>query len=291
MQLFDERKPFFKGNLHCHTTRSDGRLSPDEVRRFYRQRGYDFLALTDHRRLSEQAYADDGLLMLPGVEMDFELPGEAVHIVGVGMREGYADDRTQGPQHCVDTIRAFGGRAILCHPAWSLNTVRTIRSLRGLTAVEIYNSTSTYPWNGDRADASVLLDIAATQGTLLNFVASDDSHAYTGEAGRSCTMVQADALEQQSLLEALDAGRSYCTQGPRFAQISVEGCEIRVACSPVKHVIFYSNLVWADRRCVSGDGLTEAGYRAKPEAGEAFVRVQLVDERGDSAWSNPIPLI
>ena len=39
---------FKKGNLHTHTTRSDGHYAPEEVARHYRENGYDFLAITDH---------------------------------------------------------------------------------------------------------------------------------------------------------------------------------------------------------------------------------------------------
>ena len=39
---------FWRGNLHTHSTRSDGVLSPQEVCRRYPDEGYDFLALTDH---------------------------------------------------------------------------------------------------------------------------------------------------------------------------------------------------------------------------------------------------
>ena len=39
---------FWRGNLHTHSTRSDGVLAPEEVCRRYRAEGYDFLALTDH---------------------------------------------------------------------------------------------------------------------------------------------------------------------------------------------------------------------------------------------------
>ena len=81
----------------------------------------------------------------------------------------------------------------MAHPAWSLNTVATLSALQNVTAAEIYNSVSTYPWNGDRADASGVLDVAAAHGALYRFVASDDSHRYQGEAGRAFTMVQAEA--------------------------------------------------------------------------------------------------
>ncbi|HVU14003.1 MAG TPA: hypothetical protein VHD90_22145, partial [Phototrophicaceae bacterium] len=45
---FDKPGRFYRGNLHTHSTRSDGRLSPELVCRFYREAGYDFLAITDH---------------------------------------------------------------------------------------------------------------------------------------------------------------------------------------------------------------------------------------------------
>ena len=40
--------PVFKGNLHAHTTFSDGRRPIDEVIERYRELDYDFLAITDH---------------------------------------------------------------------------------------------------------------------------------------------------------------------------------------------------------------------------------------------------
>ena len=55
MEMFKESGRFYRGNLHCHTTRSDGRLSPQEAAAVYQEQGYDFLAVTDHRTLSPQA--------------------------------------------------------------------------------------------------------------------------------------------------------------------------------------------------------------------------------------------
>ena len=39
---------FYKGNLHSHCTESDGDYPAREVIRRYQERGYDFLALSDH---------------------------------------------------------------------------------------------------------------------------------------------------------------------------------------------------------------------------------------------------
>ncbi len=291
MKLFDTDKPFFKGNLHCHTTNSDGKLTPEECKAFYREHGYDFLSITDHRKLSEETHMEDGMLVLCGMEMDYFLPGEVVHLVGVGLSEELNQhDVTRNMQTYIDLVNRYDGRVIIAHPAWSLNTVTTLSGLHGLTAAEIYNSASTYPWNGDRADSSNVLDAAAAHGTFFNFVASDDSHWYNGEAGRSFTMVQADELTKESLFKAIDEGRFYCSQGPEIRQITVEDERIHVECSEAERVIFYSNLVWANNRCVAKPGMTEAEYIARPENGETFVRIQVMDKEGRSAWSNPILL-
>ena len=291
MKLFATDQPFFKGNLHCHTTNSDGKLTPEECKAFYREHGYDFLSITDHRKLSEETHMEDGMLVLCGMEMDYFLPGEVVHLVGVGLSEELNQhDVTRNMQTYIDLVNRYDGRVIIAHPAWSLNTVTTLSGLHGLTAAEIYNSASTYPWNGDRADSSNVLDAAAAHGTFFNFVASDDSHWYNGEAGRSFTMVQADELTKESLFKAIDEGRFYCSQGPEIRQITVEDERIHVECSEAERVIFYSNLVWANNRCVAKPGMTEAEYIARPENGETFVRIQVMDKEGRSAWSNPILL-
>ena len=137
MDLFDPKLPFFKGNLHCHTTVSDGKLNPDEVVALYRDLGYDFLALTDHRRLSAPTHLEGCMLLLSGMEMDYTLPGEVLHLIGVGMDERLAGyDLSGGPQRCINLYRRCGGRAIVAHPAWSLNTVATLTAQRVHLSVE-----------------------------------------------------------------------------------------------------------------------------------------------------------
>ena len=146
------------------------------------------------------------------------------------------------------------------------------------------------PWNGDRADSMLLLDIAGAHGLLCNTVACDDSHFYTGEDCTSFIMLYADELSAEGVNRALDAGAFYASRGPRFHQITVEGGEIRVTCDPVSQIAFHSDLPFVHGRCVSGENLTEAVYRLNPERMERFVRVFLVDAQGRRAWANPIDL-
>lgn len=47
-ELFHSSGKWFRGNLHTHTTLSDGRYTPERAAALYRDAGYDFIALTDH---------------------------------------------------------------------------------------------------------------------------------------------------------------------------------------------------------------------------------------------------
>ena len=82
MKQIDSSLPVFKGNTHAHTTNSDGRVSPEECMRQYKEAGYDFLALTDHWAVGEETQYR-GMLILPGIEYDFTYPTQVLHIVGL----------------------------------------------------------------------------------------------------------------------------------------------------------------------------------------------------------------
>lgn len=56
-QAFIGKEKMLKGGLHCHTTRSDGRDTPEDVIRYHYQNGYDFLAITDHRYYNLKKFA------------------------------------------------------------------------------------------------------------------------------------------------------------------------------------------------------------------------------------------
>lgn len=291
MKLFSDSLPFFKANFHCHTTRSDGRLDPAAAVGFYRDAGYDILSITDHRKVTEIRCSRP--LLIPGIELDYVLPGQWVHILGLGMDKEISArwNHSGTPQDGINLIRSLGGIAVLAHPAWSLNTPAFIGSLSGLSGVEIWNSVSTLPLNGERADSSSLLDVTWASGCeLLPVFANDDSHPYRDEAGVAATMVQAEELTAVSVMEALRAGRFYATTGPGIRQIEIlDGREIMVRCSPAESIIFYSDSPWAEGRVLMGLGMTEGRYRIQHN--DHFVRIEIRDSSGKKAWSSPVRII
>lgn len=77
-------------DLHCHSTTSDGTLSPSEVVRRAHANGVQLLALTDHDELGgldEAARTAQavGLAFVPGVEVSVTWAGETIHVVGLGV--------------------------------------------------------------------------------------------------------------------------------------------------------------------------------------------------------------
>lgn len=92
-------------DLHCHSTVSDGTLSPEALAERAAARGVQLWALTDHDEIAGQQRALDaalalGLPYLSGVEISVTFAGKVVHIVGLGfdhhneqLREGLRQTR------------------------------------------------------------------------------------------------------------------------------------------------------------------------------------------------------
>lgn len=86
----------FNADLHCHSTVSDGLLTPAELVRRAKANAVDLLALTDHDEIgglaeAAAAAADIGLRFCNGVEISVSWgDDQTVHIVGLGFDAGHA---------------------------------------------------------------------------------------------------------------------------------------------------------------------------------------------------------
>ena len=69
MYLISPEKKQYKANLHCHSTLSDGRLTPEQLKEIYKSHDYDILAITDHETpKSHYELSEPDFLMLTGYE-------------------------------------------------------------------------------------------------------------------------------------------------------------------------------------------------------------------------------
>jgi len=72
---FSKDGNWYKGNLHCHTTESDGCLTPKEVKELYKENGYHFLCISDHEKYADytEELDEESFILLPGVESSVNL--------------------------------------------------------------------------------------------------------------------------------------------------------------------------------------------------------------------------
>lgn len=288
---------FLKGNIHGHSTLSDGRQPPERVCALYRDAGYDFIAITDHFRpgynypiTDTRPFRDSGFTTLIGAELHAPSTSRGVdwHILAVGLPFDFEppSEGETGPE-LARRARAAGAFIGLAHPHWYQLTIEDGRALDAAHAVEVYNHTSQV--HTDRGDGLVMYDALLSEGHRLTALAVDDSHWKNGDAFGGWMMVKSEANTPEALLAALHAGAFYATQGPEIRDIRREGETLVIDTSPARSIIVTGPV--SDNRnihAVDGDArLTEGRFDLSPFANN-WCRVTVVDDRGRRAWSNPL---
>lgn len=276
----------YKVGLHIHTTNSDGKVSPEESARIYKEAGFDAIAHTDHWVYHGEETIS-GLKVLSGCEYNMGASDTAVdvmHIVGVGMKyDPHLDRKTATRQEVIDGIRKAGGIAILAHPAWSLNTPAHAKELDGFAAMEIYNTVSD-AGQSSRPYSGYFTDLLANEGVAYPQIATDDVHYYDGsDETRSYIMAAAKSDSAEDLLQAVVDGNFYATQGPEL-HIRREENKIIVDCSPCVKIAVFTNAAWAPNRVSRGENLTHWEYTL--HSCDKWVRAEVKDAQGNEAWSN-----
>lgn len=83
---------WYKGNTHTHTLNSDGDSSPEDVVKWYREHGYNFLVLTDHdsitevETLSSKNGKEGSFLVIRGEEVTDRFDKKPYHVNGFGIQ-------------------------------------------------------------------------------------------------------------------------------------------------------------------------------------------------------------
>lgn len=166
--------PWLRGEMHCHTWHSDGDSSPGAVVALARDRGLDFLAVTDHNTTSShrelQTLAEPGLILLMAVECTTYVG----HFNVWGSGE-FIDFRTTTPEdlaRAIDTATVNGGLTSCNHPFprgpdWEYPGVTNYHCM------EVWNG----PWHaGNEAALDRWVDRLAT-GAHVPAVGGSDWHA------------------------------------------------------------------------------------------------------------------
>ena len=204
---------FYKANLHCHSTCSDGKLTVEELKEIYKSNGYSVLAYSDHNVLVDHSDLDDeNFLAFTSCEYDVNKKGDrgyafrACYHLNVypphqhhtalpcfnpkyvwGKREDLRDaqeyigtpDFQRDYENINDMIAEFNKQGFLVmanHPTWSQQTLDDYRNVEGLFAMEMYNN-GCYTEGYDEFNGQ-LYDALLRSGHKLWCTATDDNHNF-----------------------------------------------------------------------------------------------------------------
>ncbi len=235
---FDVGK-FQRGNIHTHTTRSDGKQSPLEVATWYRDHGYQFLAITDHDVLVEPTEVGDvetpNFVLIPGEEITSAGNDKPVHVLGLCIDHfipsGHFDSALEALTQGITAVRAQNGFAVANHPnfSWAFGLADLTR-LTGSYGLEVWSGHPASHSAGDATRPShlALWDELLTRGRRVTAVAVDDEHTLvaTGMAGDALPglawIETFGEIGREPICEALRMGRLYASSGVAFRRIRLE---------------------------------------------------------------------
>lgn len=215
---------WYRGDLHVHTRSSDGSQTQAEVLADAQAAGLDFIGTSEHNTDAAQLtfgreltgeYAD--FLVIPGEEVTTR----AGHWVAAGLPAGTWIDWRYRPeddqlQRFTDQVREVGGLSIAAHPyalgtgnGWGYTTTGGA-DLSAVDAVEVWNAEWS-TWSTRNEMALKRWHALLTDGVFKPAVGNSDSHNHTHPVGTPQTVVYAEALSADAVIEAYRHGRSWIT--------------------------------------------------------------------------------
>ncbi|MBP3633432.1 MAG: PHP domain-containing protein [Oscillospiraceae bacterium] len=288
---------FYKANLHMHTTVSDGRMTPEEVKEEYKKQGYSVVAFTDHEALVPHAgLTDETFVAINSYEVatnsgvtpaDFRFektyhmnlyskdPNKDVSpvfnmaLLWIEKVAQFMSDEAkavdwpreytnESMNRLIACAKENGFLVCLCHPNWSLQNYPDYAELKGLWGVEFYNTGAVRLGYPDTMQP---IDDLLHLGERVFPVAADDSHG-SKEDHQDCfggfVMIKAEKLDYDTIMDALEKGDFYASSGPTIEELYLEDGVLHIKTSPAAAIE-----VITERRVrwrTEGEGMTEAAF-------------------------------
>lgn len=317
--LFGAHNNFYKGNMHCHSTMSDGSLTPNELKKEYKEQGYSFLAITDHEHIINHSYLDDDeFITITSAEYSIKEFPEQSTLVNKRMKvchlNLYAKKQDNDTTICYNSTldhfskgkirenlsklpeykRIYGAEGInklikkanesgffVCynHPRWSLENYADYSGYDGLWGVEIFNYSCLREGLYDY-DINVFDDFLR-DGKMIYASCGDDNHLKVNQFG-AFVMVNAASLTYDNIINALLNGNFYSSMGPEIYEIYTENNKVYIKCSKAKQItVSTSGRRSESRNTQNGEYLTEAVFDIFEDDG--YIRLDVIDEFGKRA--------
>ena len=288
--LLGNSKKYYKANLHCHSTISDGAKTPEELKEMYMNQGYSIIAYTDHDiMLPHFELADENFLPLTGFEIeinenrdeDFSLL-KTCHLCFIAL------DPKNIRQICYHRSKYYFGNSPKYkdivdfdktkpdfereHTHEGVN--RAIREGRENDFFVTYNhpgwSLETFEDYGGYHGMNAMeicnygsicdgyidynekeYDDILRNGERIYCLSADDNHNYGDDSFGGFVMINADKLEYRTITKALTEGGFYASQGPEIYEVWYEDGKIGIKCSECASIRLNTGIRHANTMCGS----------------------------------------
>lgn len=297
---------WYRGNTHTHTLNSDGDTAPDDVVRWYRENGYNFVFITDHEYITNVGPLNH-ILGKPGVflvvsaqEVTDRFDKKPYHINGLGLEKVVMPNGLAGAvetlQKNIDDVRAGGGVPQINHPnfGWAL-TANDIRKLKNVRLMEIFNG---HPLVNNMGGGGVpsteqIWDDLLTGGMTIYGIADDDSHTFKRPGDRTVALpgqgwvyVRAAELTREAIMSALDRGDFYASTGVELEDLFADAAGITIKIKEARQSKYRVEFIGSGGKVLAESITNPATYKFK--GGEGYVRAKIYESNGKLAWTQPV---
>jgi hypothetical protein len=299
---------WFKGNLHTHTLNSDGDSTPDDVVRWYREHGYNFIAITDHNYLTSVDGvnalhgADDKFLVVRGEEVTDRFGDKPIHVNGLDpdgfIKPPGGRSLVTMVQNMIDAIRSARGVPSINHPnyGWAISA-DDLAQLERTRLFEVFNG---HPLVNNLGGGGVpgleeTWDRLLSSGKLLYGIAVDDAHYFkrpedktAPRPGFGWVHVRAARLEARAIVEALERGDFYSSTGVELQALERSTTAMTIAVRTRPSSKYRIQFIGRQGAVLSEAITSPATYTFKGD--EGYVRAKVTESNGTVAWIQPVPV-
>ena len=299
---------WYKGQLHTHTLNSDGDSTPDDVARWYREHGYNFVAITDHNYLTSVDGlnavhgADDKFLVIKGEEVTDRFGEKPIHVNGLDpatvIKPPGGNSVVLMVQNMIDAIKSVGGVPSINHPnyGWAISADE-LAQLQRTRLFEVFNG---HPLVNNVGGGAVpgledTWDRILSSGKLLYGIAVDDAHYFkrpedtsVPRPGFGWVYVRAPRLDARAIVEALERGEFYSSTGVELESVDASATSLRVAVKVDRLSKYRIQFIGRQGSLLADIMTTPATYTFKGD--EGYVRAKVMESNGKVAWVQPVPV-
>ncbi len=318
--LLDGNKPYFKANMHCHSTYSDGKMTVEALKSHYKAHGYSIIAFTDHEHLIDNSHLnDEDFLAITACEVAVKQYADRSTLKAQDMKVCHFNFYSKDPHNidtpcynsvydhflndeikdrivhtCGEYKREYSAEKIsemlktATDQGFLVSYNHPRWSLQNATDYLGYENIWAVEIYNHACNVSGLYeydinvyDDFLREGRQVACIAGDDNHTIDATCG-GFTMINADSLDYSAVISALEEHRLYASTGPIIHELYLEDGYAHITYSGGDFAVMSTKGRRVDKQLAENCcGENTARFKIKNDDG--YIRFDVVDKFGRRA--------